>query len=87
MSLKPFRVLPNSLAEWARWCKDQSVHPEDLGTFTGVVTGSNILRGSGSPEGVVSATPGALYTNTSGGASTTLYVKESGTGAFGWVAK
>jgi len=43
--------------------------------------------GVGSPEGVVTAGPGALYTNTSGGASTTLYVKESGVGDTGWIAK
>lgn len=43
--------------------------------------------GTGSPEGVVTAAPGSLYTNSSGGVSTTLYVKESGTGNTGWVAK
>jgi len=46
-----------------------------------------ILTGSGSPEGVVSATIGTLYTNTLGGASTTLYVKTSGSGNTGWTAK
>jgi len=45
------------------------------------------MVGSGSPEGVVTAPPGSLYTNSSGGASTTLYVKESGTGNTGWIAK
>jgi hypothetical protein len=43
--------------------------------------------GTGSPEGVVTANPGTLYLNRSGGAATTLYVKESGTGDTGWVAK
>ena len=43
--------------------------------------------GSGSPEGSVTASVGALYTRTNGGANTTLYVKESGTGNTGWVAK
>jgi len=43
--------------------------------------------GSGSPEGSVTAVIGSLYTRTDGGASTTLYVKESGTGNTGWVAK
>lgn len=43
--------------------------------------------GSGSPEGSVTASPGALYTNTGGGAGTTLYVKETGSGNTGWVAK
>lgn len=44
------------------------------------------LHGTGSPEGVVVATPGVLYHRTDGGAGTTLYVKESGTGDTGWVA-
>lgn len=43
--------------------------------------------GSGSPEGVVTAPVGSLYTRTDGGSSTTLYVKESGSGDTGWAAK
>lgn len=43
--------------------------------------------GPGSPEGSVTAPVGSMYTDTSGGAGTTLYVKESGTGDTGWVAK
>ena len=44
--------------------------------------------GSGSPEGVVTANIGCQYVDTDGGASVTLYVKESGTGSkTGWVAK
>lgn len=43
--------------------------------------------GSGSPEGVVTAPVGAVYHRTDGGASTSIYVKESGTGNTGWVAK
>lgn len=43
--------------------------------------------GIGSPESVVSAPVGSLYTRTDGGTNTTLYVKESGTGSTGWVAK
>jgi len=45
------------------------------------------LFGTGSPEGVVPAPVGALYTRSDGGASTTLYVKTSGTGSSGWTAK
>lgn len=45
-------------------------------------------HGTGSPEGVVVADIGCQYINLSGGASTTLYVKESGNGlATGWVGK
>lgn len=45
------------------------------------------LIGAGSPEGVVTASPGSLYLNRSGGAGTAMYVKESGAGDTGWVAK
>jgi len=43
--------------------------------------------GAGSPEGVVTAPIGSLYSNTTGSTSTTLYVKTSGTGNTGWTAK
>jgi hypothetical protein len=43
--------------------------------------------GPGTPEGSVTAPVGTAYLRTDGGASTTLYVKESGTGNTGWVAK
>lgn len=43
--------------------------------------------GAGTPEGVVTAVVGSLYTRTDGGANTTLYIKETGTGNTGWVAK
>ena len=43
--------------------------------------------GAGTPEGSIAAPIGSLYTDRSGGASTTLYVKQTGTGNTGWVAK
>ena len=43
--------------------------------------------GAGTPEGVVTAPIGAVYHNTTGGATTSFYVKESGTGNTGWVGK
>lgn len=49
--------------------------------------GSPALGGSGSPEGIVSAPIGSTWNRTNGGAGTTLYVKESGTGNTGWIAK
>jgi hypothetical protein len=52
--------------------------------FTAAVFDS---AGSGTPEGVVTAPIGSTYRRTNGGAVTTLYVKESGTGNTGWVAK
>ncbi len=46
-----------------------------------------IVAGAGSPEGVIGANVGSLYLRTDGGAGTSLYVKESGTGTTGWVGK
>ena len=47
-----------------------------------------ITYGTGTPEAVVTADIGAIYINTDGGASTTLYVKETGTATdTGWIAK
>ena len=43
------------------------------------------MVGAGAPA--IAAPVGSLYTRTDGGALTTLYVKESGTGTTGWVAK
>ncbi len=39
------------------------------------------------PEGSVTANVGSIYLRTDGGAGSTFYVKESGTGNTGWVAK
>lgn len=43
--------------------------------------------GTGSPEGAVTAPVSSLYSRTDGGAGTSLYVKESGSGNTGWIAK
>lgn len=50
-------------------------------------TGPLDTFGTGSPEAAVTAPVGSIYRRTDGGANTTLYVKESGTGNTGWVAK
>ena len=49
--------------------------------------GPSWTSGTGSPEGVVTASVGSLYSRTDGGTNTSLYVKESGTGNTGWAAK
>lgn len=41
----------------------------------------------GTPEGAIIAGIGSKWINTTGGAGTTLYVKESGTGNTGWIGK
>lgn len=46
-----------------------------------------VLDGSGSPEGVVTAAVGTIYRRSDGGANTSIYVKESGSGNTGWVGK
>lgn len=46
-----------------------------------------IKHGTGTPEASVTAQVGSLYMRLDGGADTTLYVKESGTGNTGWIAK
>jgi hypothetical protein len=55
----------------------------------GVLFSGNVLwrTGAGTPEGAVTAPVGSMYTDTTGGAGTTLYVKESGAGNTGWVGK
>jgi hypothetical protein len=69
------------------------IRPQATGTGTASVvryhttTAVFITSGAGSPESVVTAPVGSMYTDTTGGAGTTLYVKESGTGSTGWVAK
>jgi hypothetical protein len=59
-------------------------------TTTGGVqlnSGPQWLSGTGTPESAVTASVGSLFSRTDGGASTTLYVKESGAGNTGWIAK
>lgn len=51
------------------------------------VLGNRLRFGVGSPAGAVAAPVGTIWLRTDGGAATTLYVKESGTGTAGWVAK
>jgi hypothetical protein len=43
--------------------------------------------GVGTPEGYLVAPPGSIYTNTEGGTGKTFYVKETGSGNTGWIAK
>lgn len=48
---------------------------------------ASVVYGAGTPEGSVTSPVGTLYLRTNGGAGSTLYVKESGLGSTGWVAK
>jgi hypothetical protein len=73
MGIKPPTTTPTNDREFNKWCRDTD--PDWM------------HRGSGSPEGVVTAPIGHLFLRSDGGATTTLYVKTSGTGATGWTAK
>lgn len=61
------------------------------GSFANLATGLFEVIGSvghvGTPEGNFAGRIGAQYRRTDGGAGTSFYVKESGTGKTGWVAK
>lgn len=48
---------------------------------------NKIYSGTGTPEGILTAAVGSLYTRTDGGTNTTLYIKETGIGNTGWIAK
>lgn len=55
------------------------------GGFRQGPTGPTWLAGAGSPEGVVTAPIGSMYSRTDGAADTAVYRKETGTGNTGWV--
>jgi hypothetical protein len=55
--------------------------------FIGATGSLRITVGDNSPEGSIVANVGSLFLRTNGGAATALYVKESGSGNTGWVAK
>lgn len=54
--------------------------------FQAPVLAPHVRSGSGSPEGAITAPPGSIYLNTSGGTDTSMYTKGSGTGNTGWIA-
>jgi hypothetical protein len=72
-----------SLFKWV------NVYAQNFRPGTGLPVGISPIwtSGTGAPNGAVTADPGSLYTDATGGAGATLWVKESGTGNTGWVAK
>lgn len=48
---------------------------------------AGLYAGAGTPEAAITAVRGSLFLRNDGGAGTTLYVKETGSGNTGWVAK
>lgn len=55
--------------------------------ITEAVNNTPPLSGSGSPEGVETASVGRWYVDTSAAAGTGIYYKETGDGDTGWVAR
>lgn len=90
---KPLRLVPaaavSGIAAFVQRTsfdqKTQFLQPVSAPRLT--VGGVTVTSGIGSPEGVVSAPVGSIYTRTDGGAGTTLYIKETGALGVGWVAK
>ncbi len=83
-------VLQPASAEYSRDHSDRALNDIylTLVQIRDVLAGfPDILAGTGSPLGQVVANVGALYLREDGSANSTLYVKESGTDATGWVAK
>lgn len=48
---------------------------------------ARVLTGRALPNGSIASSPGAIYLRTTGGAQSTLWIKESGLGSSGWIAK
>jgi hypothetical protein len=89
-SILPIDISTNTLRSDAIGIGDSTRKFKDLFLQEAIYfKGSSIkwLVGAGSPEGVLTASVSSMYTRTDGGAGTTLYIKESGAGNTGWVAK
>jgi hypothetical protein len=69
---------------------DVRIHPSGAGAVRWVndsqATGCTTMVGAGTPQGVVTAPPGSDYRNLTGAAGSVFWIKQTGTGATGWVA-
>ncbi|WP_419757345.1 right-handed parallel beta-helix repeat-containing protein [Acidisoma sp.] len=69
---------------------DMRMHPSGSGAVRwvndGQATGCTTSVGTGTPQGVVTAQPGSDYRNLTGAAGSVFWIKQTGTGAAGWVA-
>ncbi len=84
-----FTSSDGSTCNFVHDCANCPPYPSGYPVNVPIVSGNVpiIVSGSGSPNGVVTAVVGSVYLRTDGGANTSIYVKESGTGNTGWVAK
>lgn len=69
----PFAGVPSSFGRW-------------LGIFVASFNRQRVRHGNGTPEAVITASPGTLYCNDDGGAGATVWYKSTGTGNTGWSA-
>lgn len=77
-------VLPAVFKQWLI----SYLGPEIQVTQSQVVNAATaFFVGNGTPEGATAAGVGSVYLRLDGGAGTTLYVKETGTGTTGWVER
>ena len=83
---RSFEVRDNAEANLIR-CGSASAMIAGADLYLNNDSGFGIFSGTGSPEGAQIAGVGSLFIRTDGGASTSLYVKESGTSNTGWAAK
>jgi len=83
-----YEFSPTALEEFAQWLEQRGLKTAVSSLIGGSPALTHISQGIGAPNGVVTASVGALYLRLDGGAATTLYVKESGANTnTGWVAK
>jgi hypothetical protein len=90
--MEPGAIAPNAngVSNLGTLAATNSIAQQSLVSGTGVPVNPSLfldLVGTGSPEGVVTAAVGSRYARLDGGASTSLYVKTSGSGNTGWTAK
>ena len=74
---KDVRTVARAWVGWFQWFAQ---------LVKGDTNGATIRWGTGAPENVHAAVVGSVYLRTNGGASTTMYLKETGTGNTGWRA-
>jgi len=72
---------------WLNWFNAIFRFINALGTRFLFNNSVQITTGVGDPNGVITAPVGSMYLRSDGGAGSTLYIKESGVLAVGWVAK
>lgn len=84
-----YRSAPDTLTTDDSFTSGASVQAAlstSAGGYRHGATGPTWTAGAGTPEGVVTAPIGSLFSRTNGATGTALYRKETGTGATGWVA-